>query len=70
MADEGEEKKPMSVKERMKMFNRKTTFKVETPYDAIRRQRAEKVAAKKAKQEAKEMAAARSGGMATPSNSE
>ena len=42
-----EEQKPMTVKERMKMFNKKTTFKVETSYDAIRRQRAEKVAAKK-----------------------
>ena len=48
MADE--EPKPMSVKERMKMFNKKKEFKVETSYDAIRRQRAEKLKAKKARE--------------------
>lgn len=64
MSDEPEPK-TMSVKERMKMFNKKTTFKVETSYDAIRRQRKEKLAAKKARKDAKEAEASRSGGGAS-----
>ena len=62
MSDEEKEVKPMSVKERMKMFNKKKTFKVETSYDAIRRQKKERIAAKKAKADALSSAAKRKGG--------
>ena len=44
------EPKPMSVKERMKMFNKKKKFKVETQSDALRRQKKTKSADKKAAQ--------------------
>ena len=47
----------MTFKEKMAMFNKKKDFKVETPYDAIRRERAERKAAKAAAKAAKAAAA-------------